>query len=467
MVRVILELAHGVRTLLKASVLVIGARVLGGVVGLASHVFVARILGPEALGQFFFALSLAMVLSILCSMGYPWIAARYVARHETGRTASNFHEFLAHVHRDIALSSAVLVGLAGIVIFLITSWPLETRLGLFIGIATAPFFALMKLNGALANAQKKFMLAYLPDLLLRPLFLMGFILLLYGVTTGLTVNSMLAGHFVIVIALMAYQASRLRGLTKSVKLTSLQSENRSGDATKHESPRQWRKHALPMIVATLFVSVFADLDIVLVGTLLAERELAIFGASLKFALFLAFAIQAIHQLILRDAAEALEGGDRNRLGEIIGRANLLGIALSLGALGFVVFWGQDVLRIFGSDFTEGHVCLIILVAAQLARSAAGPAVQILALSGHERHGLPVFAAGLGLLVISNLILVPPFGATGAALAVFIVTLMWTIGLAVTASRRAGVNTTVLPNKGFFQINDSDTNAIAILDKRGS
>jgi O-antigen/teichoic acid export membrane protein len=194
-----------------------------------------------------------------------------------------------------------------------------------------------------------------------------------------------------------------------------------------------------MIIATLFLSMFADFDLVLLGAILPHRELALFGAAIKIALFVAFAIQTGHQLILRDLAEAIVDKDNAAIRRIIAQANSIAIALSGSALGIVVLFGDKVLGLFGSEFTGGYKCLLILMAAQFLRALAGPGAQVLTLTGHEAQSLPVFVGGLILLVFANIPLARLFGLEGAAFAVLIVTISWTVGLAIAAHKKSGIS----------------------------
>jgi O-antigen/teichoic acid export membrane protein len=422
--------------------------------GFALQILLARLIGAEALGIFFLAVSSATVLSIFCTLGYPWIVARFVAKYEADGDTSLKATFIEWVRKEIALVSLLLVSIALLTIFFLPSISIDKRFSLALGALTAPIFANMKLNAGLANAHKRFALAYLPDLFWRPVLLLGLVLALWISSISFNVVFLVAGHLVIVLTLTVIQARSLRGVNGDVPSR----EYKLGQAKQIQRAqgKQWRHHALPMVIATLFIGAFSDLDLVIIGTLLPASEVAIFGASIKIALFLAFSIQAVHTLILRDAADALQSGDHPLLSAILAKANAINIITSLGATLAVALIGRDILRLFGPEFIEGYICLVILVLAQTVRAAAGPATQILTLTGHERYSIPVFGVGLLLLLIFNILLVPKFHLVGAALAVLVVTLIWSVGLAYVAWARTGVNTAILPMPGFASMRSSET-----------
>jgi O-antigen/teichoic acid export membrane protein len=444
------------KSLIKTSMFVVGSRITGAILGFAMQILLARLIGVDALGIFFLAASLATVLSIFCSLGYPWIVVRFVAKYEANGNSSLKARFIGWVRQEIALVSLLLVSLALLIILVLPSIPIEKRLSLALGALTAPIFANMKLNAALANAHKRFALAYLPELLWRPVLLLGLILVLWMLSTSFDVVFVVAGHLLIALALTVIQA-RLLPDVNGGEISRFFKFGKVQQAQKAQG-KKWRRHALPMIIATLFIGVFSDLDLVIIGTLLPASEVAIFGASIKIALFLAFSIQAVHQLILRDAADALHSQNHRLLSAILAKANAINIVTSLAATLAVALIGRDILRLFGPEFIEGYVCLVILILAQTIRAVAGPATQILTLTGYERNSIPVFGVGLLLLLITNLLLVPKFHLVGAAMAVLIVTLTWSIGLAYVVWARTGVNTAILPIPGFAALRISKIGA---------
>ncbi|MCP4937024.1 MAG: oligosaccharide flippase family protein [bacterium] len=441
----LLTLIRELRSLIKASTMVVGARIIGGLIGIVSQIIVARYMGAESLGLYFLAFSLATVLSILFSLGYPSIIARFVADHHNGGKTAIFPQFLSSARRDIVITSICGVFITSLLVLLLPPVSQDYLICLLIGVLTAPPLTFMKLNGALANAHKKFMISYLPDLFFRPLLMLVLIALFLGLTDKINIVLLVGGHLIVVLFLAILQGRTTRNLSSTTRpQPSVKEKEHSASGTTKKQRARWRAHALPMVIATLFFSVFSDLDLVILGLLLETRELAIFGASLKIALFLAFSIQVVHQLIIRDLADAMHAQKRALQDKIIAHANMISISLSLGALFVVLLFGENVLRIFGEEFVEGYDSLVILVLAQLIRAVAGPATQVLVLSGDEKHSLPVFAGGMVLLVVANFALVPLLHLNGAAIAALIVTLGWSMGLMIVARKKTGLVTAALP-----------------------
>ncbi|HEX2447255.1 MAG TPA: polysaccharide biosynthesis C-terminal domain-containing protein [Methyloceanibacter sp.] len=98
------------------------------------------------------------------------------------------------------------------------------------------------------------------------------------------------------------------------------------------------------------------------------------------------------------------------------------------------------LAIFGPEFTSAKTALLILMACQLARALFGPSTLLLNVIGAQRHNAALAVAALIVLIGANLVLVPPYGVLGAAIAVAIATLFW---LVFVLGRLSGLRTDAL------------------------
>lgn len=417
----------------RTSLMVTVARVLGAVVAIATQILLARLNGAEALGGYYMALSLAALLSMLATLGLPWIAPTVLTEAGEAGEGARAKAFFDWARRDILVAGAALAGVAALVVWRAPFIAEAFRLPLIVGAASAPLLAQMRMNGAMANARRLFVLAYVPELLVRPGAIFALVFCVWLLARPVSVPALLLANAALVALLVVGQWRLLRTRVGKgdVKAAKAAPDMRAGY-------NAYRRQALPMIVATLFISIFADLDILVAGLFLAPKDLAVFAATLRITMFLAFFIQAAHQIIMRDSAEALRGARHAEVSRIVGRVNTYTMAVSVAALGGAIVAGPYVLRLFGQGFAAGYTSLVILMCAQVVRAAAGPGVQLLTLSGKTRMSAPVFVVGTLALCAGNAALIPALGLTGAALAVLLVTALWTIWIGLLAGRQTGV-----------------------------
>nr|WP_306265155.1 oligosaccharide flippase family protein [Pararhizobium sp. IMCC3301] len=431
------KLVKFLSSLFATSFLLTLARLAGAGTGIILQILIARYYGAGVLGTYYLALSLAGILSIFMSMGYPWILAPIVAASEMEKPATVLSDFLKLVRKDALLLSVVFAVPAALLIWLYPGAALDQRLALLIGVATAPVYTAMRVCGSLANAMKFFRLANLPELLVRPVLTLVFVAAAIALAVQLNAVSIVAINFFIALALtiwMAFFLSRNAGLGFAAR-------SDGGQLSARETSKL-RRLAVPMIFSTLFVNMFADVDILMIGLILPAGEAGIFGVAMKIAALLVFAVQITHQILLRDASNAHLAADRQQMHQIMRKANLFTIGSSVASFVLMVLFGRFLLGLFGTEFQAAYFALLGLILAQIIRAAAGPAIQILMITENQRTGIPVYICSGIVLLLSNLLLVPTYKYEGAAAAVIITTLFWSLWLNHLVRRKTGYQVSV-------------------------
>lgn len=431
--------------LLTSSTLVAGARVAGAVLGISLQIALARSFGAESLGVFFLVMAVASVLSVVCTLGYPMLVAKVVAESSERGNVAWLTEFLRSARRDVLIASSLAALLAGIIVLFVPSFSTNLRIGLMIGVLTVPVAALFRLNSALANAHRYFLTGFFPELIGRPFLLLLATIAMVQLIAGTTIIAVIAVNFALVCCVSAWQYSRLGAMQSTVDGATDPPPPRSigSLATGKAQTALWRRDALQLSIAAVFMAVFADLSVLMASVFLEKTDLGIFGTCLRVSFFVAFAIQAIHQICFRDLADALQQENRTALRTSIARGNVIALTTSIVALVAISLFATPILNLLGPEFVEGRICLIVLMLAQILRASAGPATQILALTGHGQSTIPIYLISVLLLGALGMALIPTHGINGAAVAVVSATAFWSYGLMLLANRREGLNTAVL------------------------
>jgi O-antigen/teichoic acid export membrane protein len=148
-------------------------------------------------------------------------------------------------------------------------------------------------------------------------------------------------------------------------------------------------------------------------------------------------------VVVPDFAHAQARKDPRAMHEALFKAVVFPLIITFAALVIVAFFGDRLLAIFGPEFTDAKVPLLILMACQLARALFGPSVSLLTVIGAQWHNAALAVASLVVLAISNVVLTPLYGVLGAAIAVAVATLFWLVACAVVLGRVSGLRTDVL------------------------
>ena len=431
------------RSFFSASLFLLLARVIGAGTGVGLQVVIARYYGAEILGNFYLAFGLAAVLSIILSMGFPWILAPILSRSENQGDSNQIHAFLWVAIKHLAAATALIAIPMMITIWILPSITGDLQLALLVAVMTAPIYALLRLISSLANARKYFFVANMPELIFRPVLILAFIVV--AATVSLDVNStvLMALNLVIITLLTGWIGFMLWMRVGEHKWPFGRSISGGPTVIDAATTRHWRKLAMPMILATLFVNLFADLDILIVGSILPAGQIGVFGVCIKITFIMAYAIQITHQILLRDASDAYNAGSQQQLLGVVSKANRYTIAVTLAGLIMTIAFGSKILEIFGGDFTAGYGCLIVLMSSQLVRAMAGPTIQMLMISGNQHASIKVYFVSTILLLVSNLIFVPSYGYIGAGAAVLLTTIYLVAALDRVVRKKLGFSVSII------------------------
>ncbi|QWZ08383.1 oligosaccharide flippase family protein [Nocardioides panacis] len=158
------------------------------------------------------------------------------------------------------------------------------------------------------------------------------------------------------------------------------------------------------------------LDVLLVATMVSATQTAIYAAASRFVTSGTLVLQALRLAIAGDVSAALARRDNERVSEIYHVASQWVVLTSWPLYLTMAIFGPTVLRIFGPSYSAGATALSVLCGAMLLNLAAGNVGTVLLMGGKSTWVLADKAASLAVNIAANLLLVPRFGITGAAVA---------------------------------------------------
>jgi O-antigen/teichoic acid export membrane protein len=402
------------------------AKLLAVPFSLALSVILAKGLGPESYGRYAFAVSLLTLLMLLVAGGLASLLTREVAvARETGELG-----LISGITRVASLwiLAGCVISVAAIVPFLLvsSSW-FEGGIGdmLIIGLVGLPFACFVPVWSGILRGYGEAMKSQAPSLLALPIIQTTLVaaLLATGRLDGLT--AMLTFVFAnLVVAAIGW----------------LLVQRRCGHELREASPtfdlgawmRSW--FVLTQIVLVNYLNIQAG--ILLLGFLADAETVGAYHIADRVAQFVALSIGILEVAIAPYAAQAFKGGRYTELAALYSKVRLTGFLLALPVATPFVFLGAPIIGfVFGEAYvSDATVPLAILSLILLFRVATGPASIILVMSGHERITLRVQMLAVVLNILVSIILIPLFGATGAAIGAGVGTIVWSTLLAWQARR---------------------------------
>jgi O-antigen/teichoic acid export membrane protein len=185
----------------------------------------------------------------------------------------------------------------------------------------------------------------------------------------------------------------------------------------------WRFTA-PRALASLAQITIQRIDIVLVAFLRGPAEAAIYTAATRFLVVGQFGNSAINMAAQPRFAELFAVGDRRTANTLYRATTAWLILLTWPLYLLAVIYGPEVLTVFGHSYRAGDLVMVILGCTMLVATGCGQVDMVLITSGRSSWSL---ANGLMALVINvslDLLLIPRYGITGAAIG-------WAVAIGVT------------------------------------
>ena len=109
------------------------------------------------------------------------------------------------------------------------------------------------------------------------------------------------------------------------------------------------------------------------------------------------------------------GGQYERLSRLLWLSMGLTVSMALPVLLVLYFFGQDLINlIYGEAFSNAYLPLVILSLGHLVSAFAGPLASLLNMTGKEKWSLLSIYTSLAISVPLYILLLPRFGAPGAA-----------------------------------------------------
>jgi O-antigen/teichoic acid export membrane protein len=401
----------------------------GRVLGYLTQVMVARLFGPAAFG--FYSLGVAAVngAQILSRFGMENGVVRYVAHHRAREDTSRVRgTIIQAIGVTFALSfvlSAVMFFGAGFAAEWYYHKPfMETVLRAFA--VTLPFFTfMMMVLWATQGFQTVTYASYVQQMIRPALFLVlvpVFYLLGAGIigTVAAYGVSMFLGSFVAVYYLR--------------KLFPPLFDNK---VPARFETRELFAVSVPMSITTGAQYLNTWSAVWVMGAFAAAGPVGIFTAAARTATLstiVRFAFSGIFSPIISSFYARGELEDLGRLYKDVSRWIFTGaFAIFLP----ILLLSEEILAIFGADFTAGWTALIIVAAAQLYSSSVGPTPRMLAMTDNQNVAMVATAAAAITGVVVSLALVPGLGILGAALGMSAAIITENTATLVAVRRRLG------------------------------
>jgi O-antigen/teichoic acid export membrane protein len=409
-------------------------RLANAALAYVAQVVLARLMGQYEYGLFAYTWVWFMVAGAVATLGFGDSPIRYIAQlRERGEDA----------HLRGFLRFAPLVTLVTSVAFGAVAIAIVSQAGPLIGTAYVlpmalmalclPFACLQAFLECVGRSYGWMVPALLPIYILRHGLLLLF--MVGAVWAGLEASAVTAFLCLILtlVLTLAYQATAIMLRLRRVIVP--------GEVAYR--PREWLRGSAPFSVLHGCAHLSSFADVLVLSFFVSPAEIAIYFAATRIIQVVNLIPYAATVGTAHLFSAAHTRGDHEELQRLCRHVALTTFLIAVTAVAVLVATGHFLLDMFGHGFEAGFVALVILAAGVVARVTAGPAEDVLNMTGHGSLSASTYAATVAINIGLNAALIGPFGIAGAATATSFALMLRALYLAVAARRKVGVDTSVL------------------------
>jgi O-antigen/teichoic acid export membrane protein len=423
------------RRLASQSSIIFGARLSGAGLIFLVQALIARLWGPELLGEYLIVIATVNLVAVVMPLGFHTVGTYFAAEY---RAKGDRHQFISFMTRSYGhvLVSLVVVLLGGPLLLGLLGQGGSVLAQHFVPVILFAFAtAMVYVNSALLIGLKRPFAGFFADTMFRPLIVIAAFLATMSFTVHSEAFSVMlwavaAGYVAIALVQFGFVIRSLDRIPETVQ------------PRPTEAARWWR-FALPWVLISLATDFFFDIDLLLLSHSLSREELAIFGVCTRLFSLISFGVAAVYAVTMPDMFESEANADRAAFKRKVGDANFVASIISVVLFAGMAAVAPFLLTLFGPSFAAGAAPLAVLCLALVVRSVMGPAALVLSIHDRPYASLPFVAAGIGSLVVCNWLMVPAFGLMGAALSALIAITIWSVSLWWMVLRTAHMDVSIL------------------------
>jgi O-antigen/teichoic acid export membrane protein len=190
---------------------------------------------------------------------------------------------------------------------------------------------------------------------------------------------------------------------------------RSGRAERRQLRRDFWRFTGPRALASVAQLALQRVDVLLVAALGGLVPAAVYAVAGRFVVLIQFANQGISQSVQPRLAEALATGDRSTSNHLYRTATGWLVLVTWPINLLVMLFAPLYLGAFGPDYRAGARVVVVLACAMLVATGCGMVDMVLAMAGRTSWNLVNVLIALGVTIGLDVLLIPRYGALGAAI----------------------------------------------------
>lgn len=413
----------------------IGMRLTYTGLAFLSTVLLTHLVSPGELGRYFAILALILLIGSTVQSGWaPFLVREIAALHERGRAAE-----LAGIGRlaiRVVGGIAVVTSLIAILIGFMRHFASSDMLLLWIAAPIIPLLSTSSVRQAITRGMGHPLLGQICESATRPgiqvLGLFCWWLGLFGSIPGAL------GALTIFLVAIGVSAVVAYGLERRLTAPVRQS------VQPRVPPRpEWVGSLVRNAMIGWSAAVNEQVGTLILARFAPHAEVALFRVATQTSLLLVLGLNAVIMVYAPDLSRSFARKDLPAFQRLATKGAIFGLLAALPLAAVYLIFGNSLLSLlFGGQYATAHGPLVILTIGQLTNAMFGLVMTMAIATRSEAAALKAQLIGASSNVFLCLLLVPPFGAAGAACASAVSLFLWNMILSRYLLRKVGVRSYV-------------------------
>lgn len=410
--------------------------IVNALLGLAMTALLARLLGVAGYGRYSFLLSILAMLAIPLAYGL-----RQTTLRETSYACARGTEYpnrLWFWACKTALMISLPVAIVVVAINAYNEYLAEEPSAIIWFLAALIVTPLVHVAVGALQGLGDVVRSQAPEYIVRPttvlIFLISFAIFLPNVT--LEATTALAFYATATLAAGSY------GFYYLYRRRPVQAYDGSGGLTAAPAPGSGK--LLKTVVGFSAISIIQvgndNIDTLMLGLLDEPEAVGRYRVAVAVSTIVSLAIIAVNTVLAPRVARLWVSGERSELQRLVSFSTAITLSISTAAfLGLLLFGKFVIWILFGAEYIDALLPLLILSGGRCVVSGMGPMTTVLNQTGHERYMLAGLVLAVAVNVCLNLILIPLYSSVGASIAAATSLSTFAIFITISARIKTGIN----------------------------
>lgn len=423
--------------LLRGGIGALAIKIVSTLLGLVSSIVLTRALGVEQFGAYTYVFSLIALLSVPTQFGMTTLVVRETAKAEANKTWGVMKGLWKWTNLVSLGLSVVIITLCFIYINFIpsTSSTLD-KSSYLLALVSLPFIALSSLRSASLQGLRKIVKGQTPESLIKPFSMITMVAIAwYYSDVGLQASdavfyNVVATVFAFIIGIGLLQREKPNEVNRQ-QVTEYKKE-------------EWIKSVIPLSLLQGVLVINSQTDLLMLGMFANEIEVGLYRVAFQGAALTTLGLTAVASMAMPYMARYHSQSRIDKLAYLSVMSARASMLLALPALIVFAFYGKELLSLlFGESFAGSYMILLILTGSQFLNAFFGTSGRVLNMSGLENVTLKTMFLATAVNVLLNAVLIPFYGAVGAAVATATSIVLRNIILWVVLRELVGIDSTAL------------------------